>query len=53
LWIRLYELWEQHQAQLRAEIGERVVEGLLAEARKNKPIMKHRRALLLTVRVPV
>lgn len=52
LWIRLYELWEKHEAQLRAEIGEDAAEDLLTEARKNKPIMKYRRALLLTVSAP-
>ena len=40
---------EAHQV---AEIGERAAGDLLAEARKNKPIMQYRRALLLTVRAP-
>jgi SAM-dependent methyltransferase len=52
LWLRLYDLWEQHEAELRAEIGDEATEQVLIEARDARPVMPHRRALLLTVRAP-
>jgi SAM-dependent methyltransferase len=52
LWLRLFELWEQHEAELRAELGDEGTEPLLEEARTAKPTMHLRRAFLLTVRAP-
>ncbi|WP_042391811.1 class I SAM-dependent methyltransferase [Streptacidiphilus carbonis] len=50
LWLRLYELWEQHEAELRVEIGDEATEQVLIEARQARPVMRHHRSLLLTVR---
>lgn len=50
LWLRLYDLWEQHEAELRAEIGDEATEQVLAEARTVRPTINARRAFLLTVR---
>jgi SAM-dependent methyltransferase len=52
LWLRLYELWEQHEAELRAEIGDEATEQVLSEASTAGPGISDRRALLLTVRAP-
>lgn len=50
LWLRLYELWEQHEAELRAEIGDEATEQVLVEASFARPNIRHGRSLLLTVR---
>lgn len=52
LWLRLFALWEQHEADLRAELGDEAVAPLLDEARTAGPTMHLRRAFLLTVRAP-
>lgn len=50
LWLRLYDLWEQHEAELRAEIGDEATEQVLAEASTARTSINDRRPLLLTVR---
>jgi SAM-dependent methyltransferase len=50
LWLRLYDLWEQHEAELRAEIGDEATEQVLIEANGARPHMDDHRSLLLTVR---
>jgi len=50
LWIRLYELWKQHEAELRAEVGDEATDQVLAEARNVRPAINDRRAFLLVVR---
>ncbi|HEU5425814.1 MAG TPA: class I SAM-dependent methyltransferase [Actinocrinis sp.] len=50
LWLRLYDLWEQHEAELRAEIGDEATEQVLVEASLVRPNIRHGRSLLLTVR---
>ena len=53
LWGRLYDLWEQHQDELRAEIGAEATEAMLQEARTVRPLLYQRVSLLITVRRPV
>lgn len=52
LWLRLYELFEANEAELRAQLGDRAADQLLREATANTPIMDVacRTALVLTVR---
>ena len=52
LWLRLYDRWEQHEAELRAEIGDEATEQVLIEARHARPALPHHRSLLVTVRAP-
>lgn len=52
LWLRLYDLWRRHEAELRAEIGDEATEQVLTEANTASPTILQRRALLLTVRRP-
>jgi SAM-dependent methyltransferase len=52
LWLRLFKLWEQHEAELRAEIGDEGTEQMLNEARTAGPNIRLRRAFLVTVRAP-
>jgi SAM-dependent methyltransferase len=49
LWLRLYELWEQHADELRAVVGDEAAEVMLSEA-ATKSTLHHRRALVMTVR---
>jgi SAM-dependent methyltransferase len=53
LWERLYDLWEQHQDELRAEVGDEATEAMLQEARTVRPLMDRRTPLLITLRRPV
>lgn len=50
LWLRLYDLWELHESELRAEIGDEATEQVLAEAKTARQSITDRRASLLTVR---
>ena len=50
LWVKLYDLWHQHEAELRAEIGDEATEQVLDEARTAGSIINARRAFLLAVR---
>jgi SAM-dependent methyltransferase len=50
LWLRLYDLWEQHEAELRAEIGDEATEQVLIEASAARPVIRYHRSLLFTVR---
>lgn len=52
LWLRLFELWEQHETELRAELGDEATEPLFEEARTAGPTIHLRRPFLLTVRAP-
>lgn len=52
LWLRLYDLWERNEAELRAEIGDEATEQVLLEARDIQPSLPHRRALVFAVSVP-
>jgi SAM-dependent methyltransferase len=52
LWLRLFELWEQHEAELRAEIGDEGTEQMLDEARTAGPTIRLRRPFVVTVRAP-
>lgn len=52
LWFRLYDLWEQQEAELRAEIGDEATDQVLIEARAMRSNVNDRRSLLLTVRAP-
>jgi SAM-dependent methyltransferase len=52
LWLRLFDLWEQHEAELRAELGDEAAEPLFEEARTAGPTIHLRRPFLLTVRAP-
>ncbi|MFC1438051.1 class I SAM-dependent methyltransferase [Streptacidiphilus sp. N1-10] len=53
LWVRLYDLWEQHQDELRAEVGDAATEAMLEEARIVRPLMDRRTPLVITLRRPV
>ncbi|MEY9837148.1 class I SAM-dependent methyltransferase [Streptacidiphilus sp. EB103A] len=53
LWERLYDLWELHQDELRAEVGDEATEAMLEEARIVRPLMDRRTPLLITLRRPV
>ncbi|MET9469988.1 class I SAM-dependent methyltransferase [Streptomyces sp. NPDC006544] len=52
-WQRWYALWEQHEAQLRAEMGDEAAEAMLEEARFVGPLLPHMRLGLFTVRAPL
>lgn len=52
LWLRLYDLWERHEAELRAEIGDEATEQVLIEAEAVRSTLNQRRTLLLTVSAP-
>jgi ubiquinone/menaquinone biosynthesis C-methylase UbiE len=52
LWLRLYDLWERHEAELRAEIGDEATEQVLAEAASARQSVPYRTASLITVRKP-
>lgn len=52
LWLRLYDMWQRHEAELRAEIGDEATEQVLDEARAAGPVIRLRRPFLVTVRAP-
>jgi SAM-dependent methyltransferase len=52
LWLGLYDLWERHEGELRAEIGDEATGQVLIEAGMARPTIDLHRALLLTVRAP-
>lgn len=52
LWLRLYALWEQHEAELRAEVGDAATEQVLNEANVMRPMIPFARSFLFTVRAP-
>jgi len=51
-WLRLYRLWEQHEVSLRAELGDRATDNLLAEAREVAPKLGTLHFRAFTVRRP-
>ncbi|WP_405557779.1 class I SAM-dependent methyltransferase [Streptomyces canus] len=52
IWRRLYELWNQHEAELRRELGDEQAESMLFEARAHAPKLENRQALVVTLRRP-
>lgn len=51
-WLRLYQLWEQHEVSLRNEIGDRATDNMLAEAREVAPKLATLQFRAFTVRRP-
>jgi SAM-dependent methyltransferase len=51
-WRRLYCLWEQHEGSLRTELGDRVTDNMLAEAREACPKLATLQFRAFTVRRP-
>jgi SAM-dependent methyltransferase len=51
-WLRLYRLWEEHEGSLRAELGERATDNMLAEAREAAPKLATLHFRAFTVRRP-
>lgn len=49
-WLRLYDLWERHESELRAEIGDQAIADLLTEARTLKTVIPHLTSTIYTVR---
>ncbi|MGW5477731.1 class I SAM-dependent methyltransferase [Streptomyces sp. NPDC004008] len=52
MWGRLYRLWIDHAAELRAVLGDAQADNMLAEAHRMLPKLPGRRAVLLTLRRP-
>lgn len=52
LWLRFYALWERHEAELRAEIGDEATQQVLDEASTLGTVVNQRLPLLLAVRRP-
>ncbi|MFJ1936549.1 class I SAM-dependent methyltransferase [Kitasatospora sp. NPDC088160] len=52
MWARLYQLWQDHEAELRRELGDAQTENMLAEAARTLPTLDGRRAVALTLRRP-
>jgi SAM-dependent methyltransferase len=50
LWSRLYDLWEAHEAELRAQDGDLVTDAKLREARTVRTGRQHRVTSIFTVR---
>ncbi|HTJ72890.1 MAG TPA: class I SAM-dependent methyltransferase [Actinospica sp.] len=50
LWRSIFDLWDRHEAELRAELGDAAAEPLLEESRTAGPHLHLRRPFLLTVR---
>jgi SAM-dependent methyltransferase len=51
-WLALYALWRENEAELRREVGDDAVNGMLAEASDRPARMAKRRSLLITARRP-
>ncbi|MER8002106.1 methyltransferase domain-containing protein [Streptomyces sp. NPDC095613] len=52
MWRRLYQLWIEHEADLRGELGEQQAESMLTEARTRLPTLANRRSAIVTLRRP-
>lgn len=52
MWRRLYELWIEHEADLRRGLGDVQAENMLREANRVLPRLNGRRALVMTLRRP-
>ncbi|MEV7930439.1 hypothetical protein [Kitasatospora sp. NPDC088779] len=52
MWARLYQLWQDHEAELRRELGDAPAGSMLAEAARTLPTLDGRRAVALTLRRP-
>ncbi|MEU3862755.1 class I SAM-dependent methyltransferase [Streptomyces sp. NPDC028722] len=52
MWQRLYTLWAEHEAELRAQLGDAQAESMLTEARTRGPQLRERQALVVTLRRP-
>jgi ubiquinone/menaquinone biosynthesis C-methylase UbiE len=52
MWQRLYQLWTEHEAELRAQVGNAQADSMLTEARTRGPLLRDRVALTVTVRRP-
>jgi ubiquinone/menaquinone biosynthesis C-methylase UbiE len=52
MWQRLYALWIEHEAELRAQLGDAQAESMLTEARTRGPKLPGRLALAVTLRRP-
>lgn len=50
--LKIYALWEQHEARLRAEIGDAATEQVLNEAYVIRPVTPFTSSFLFTVRAP-
>ncbi|MGW1810877.1 class I SAM-dependent methyltransferase [Streptomyces sp. NPDC002078] len=50
MWQRLYALWVQHEAELRAQLGDAQAQNMLAEARMRGPKLQERLALVVSTR---
>lgn len=50
LWDRLNDLWEAHEAELRAEDGDLAADAKLTEARNHRPGRPYRETFIFTVR---
>ncbi|WP_375792265.1 class I SAM-dependent methyltransferase [Streptomyces rhizosphaericus] len=51
-WQRLYEAWQEHEAEMRADIGDIQTENMLEEARTVGPLLPYMRLGLFVVRAP-
>ncbi|MCX4554316.1 MULTISPECIES: class I SAM-dependent methyltransferase [unclassified Streptomyces] len=52
MWKRLYQLWIEHAAELRHELGNVQADRMLGEAHRMLPVLPGRRAVLLTLQRP-
>ncbi|MFF0092639.1 class I SAM-dependent methyltransferase [Streptomyces canus] len=52
MWRRLYELWNQHEDELRKQLGDEQADSMLYEARIHGPKLQNRQALVVTLRRP-
>jgi SAM-dependent methyltransferase len=52
-WQRLYEHWLEHEAELRAAVGDDAAEPMLDEARTGLPLIPHKSVALYVMRHPV
>nr|WP_237518583.1 class I SAM-dependent methyltransferase [Streptomyces sp. SID5910] len=52
MWSRLYRLWNQHEDELRGQLGDEQADSMLYEARIHEPRLGNRQALVVTLRRP-
>lgn len=52
MWQRVYRLWVEYEAELRAQLGDAQADSMLAEARRRGPALAERVAVTVTLRRP-
>lgn len=52
MWQRLYQLWIEHEAELRAQLGNDQADSMLTEARTRGPALAGRQAVTVALRRP-